>query len=1730
MAKKDYYKGMTIEFEANTTKVSEALEPINKKIGEMNSAARQLDAALKLDPQSIGLVKDRAEVAAKQLENMRERAEVLKRALATAEDPVVIERLTRQSDIAEAKIKSLTEQLERLNAEVAKQGGGLMSSLQGAGETLASIGEAASSVGDRMTVGLTVPATAFATAAVAAATTVDTALTDVRKTVDGTEKEYQALKEAAIEYSKTNGVTAEDVLEVQALAAQLGYAVDELEVMGRVGSGLSIATDMGAEQATTELAQFANITGMAHDQSENYASTIVALGNTMATTESKVSSMAQSIAAAGTQVGMSEADILGIAAALSSMGLEAQGGGSNVSKIMSQIDKDVATSSENVKTWAAAAGMSADEFAAKWRERPVEALQALFAGMSGAVEGGTNLSAILEELGIKSAQATDVAKRLTSGHELLGRAVETANAAWRENTALAEEVANRNDSLEAKMQMLQNRVTAILEKVGKPVADALLAIVDAAEPLFDALESGAKAFADMDEGQQRLVVSAVAAAAALGPMLSVGGRIAETFGGVLTSLGSAGEGIMTFVSSVKELHSAGLLGEAALEGLSGALASAGPAIAVVAAAWLAADLVGQIMDYVGAAKEMEDATSGLHDAMSQLSRGVESTGIADTARSIDEIRSASRELTKEQADLADSMREAMGEAGKSAGMLETYARTIEELTGKGELNRGEQERLQQAVDGFNSIAQTSISVIDGQTGALDTNVKSIREVIAAYKDYAQAQAALDAYSKVQEQIIENQIEMKRLEEELASADKGVSWYIGDFAVFSDFGGVADRYHELEKSMADARERSEELKFAQGELAGMIDGSTTSTETYQAALERLGVAAKQTGDDATDAGNKAEDAANQAAEAMAKASDEAVKAQTRANEQAYREQQRAYQAEAKALQKQMDAEYRERQRAYQREADALSKALDQEYAARQKAYQAEADMLSKQLDQEYQERSKAYEREYSLLSKQLDRDYQQLSKSLSAQLAAIKDANSKAYQSRKSALDAERKAVADAASKAQKELSKTLSKELDARKKANSKLVEEARKANDAEVKAYQAATKQRIAAIDEEYRAKLKLLEADPRSSAIDSRIKELESEGEAEDSAAKERERAEKTAELRREVERAKSRRKRAEAEKALADYLLQIEEERHDEERSAEVAALREEQSLIKEEIAAKKESLKEEYDNRKEVIQTERASELEVIREANSLEVEALRERLTAEEEAMAEANSLRLEQERAASDERVALMAEAHERELESYRAALDAQAEAASEANAARLESQKEHNSETLSNLKESQQAELESIRESNSEQVSALREAQSEQLQALKDAQGEQVQALRDAQSDELQALRDSQSEQVQSVRDAQADALQAMKDSQSDQIAAMKEGGSVLKAEAKSTGSEVSATSQATGKKIESDARNLYSSLSKTLKEMTGVTKSETKSAGDSAKSATSGAASAVEKTLATLKQQAVSHMREQASGIKSANADTERNIKEPYAKGVDGAKTALSNGTGIMSSALKNLLKASTQPLSDLPPAFRRDGESSTSNLASGMTSSAHMVGNAANTLARYQEYANRSRDGHMWGADLDINIGNGMYDYAYHVANASNYIASIIANSLAHSVPKTGPLSEGGRGEALWGEHLVDNIVSGMESRERELALESERLARIVEGGFSPDLSMRYDASLSYGRDAYAGRGGGRGGTTVGRQEINVSVHLDGVSLSSPMDVRSLSRDLARQTAAELAAQLG
>lgn len=930
------YKGLTVEIGANTSKFHQALKNIDRDAKGLKDNLKKVEKAAKLDPGNTKLAEHAMEAYQDSIDKAEERLKKLNK----AEEELAAEGKklnpegwrALQAEIAEteADIKRLREEMRRFEQEQAVAGsalgkvGGFLSEH---GETFSKVGGGMQAVGGLMTRTVTPAITAAGAASLKAAVDIDTALTGVRKTVDATEEEYQALKESAIEYSKVNAVNATDVLNAEELGGQLGVAKENLEDFAKVTTSLDIATNMNVDQASTNMAQFMNVTvatadktKTAAEQYEAYGNVIVGLGNNLATTESEISDFALRMASAGSQAGMSQADILGIGGALASLGLEAQAGGTAFSQTITEIGLAVDRGGEELEGFAKVAGTSAEEFAAKWKTDATGAFIDFINGLAAGNEAGESMNLVLDELGITGIRQSDAMRRLAGNTELLAGAVKLANDQWRDGTALSDEVANKNDSLAARFQMLKNRLVAVAEEVGEPLAEALLEALDAAEPLFEAIENGAKKFANMSKEEQQTVLKALALAAALGPVLTVTGKLVSQLGPLGNGLKSVA-GFFARVDSIGRGAGAAMGEVAAGAGAAGSAAGAAEknisklsvgmgalkAGAVAAAIAGVLILVDAIADYLEKQRQFEAATDGMVEAASSIPTAAEvaSAALDDQAdaaenagRKLGSYKKAAEEAAEEGAKFTEKLGEAFEEAGTDAGLAQMYSDRILELAGNCNGSATKVAELKDAIEKYNEITGSSYAITDEFSGAINASTEELKANTDAAMENAYAKAASEMATESAKREIEIDMQLKQQKEELAAAEadlaekreaamdargKSAGQAMADQQAYADAQAKVDALKDsnvsLEEQLASQHETTEKLIGKEAEYSAAADEAAKkareaaeTAEDYQKALEGAGGSAESFAEAAGSIGMETEDFASQLKEAGISASE------------------------------------------------------------------------------------------------------------------------------------------------------------------------------------------------------------------------------------------------------------------------------------------------------------------------------------------------------------------------------------------------------------------------------------------------------------------------------------------------------------------------------------------------------------------------------------------------------------------------------------------------------------------------------------------------------------------------------------------------------------------------------------------------------------------------------------------------------------------------------------------
>lgn len=429
----------------------------------------------------------------------------------------------------------------------------------GLASRLKSSGGRIAEAGSSLTLGLTAPLAGIGFLAFKAASDFETAFAGVKKTVDGTAPQIAALRQGIIDMANELPASREEIAAVAEAAGQLGVKTPAILDFTRVMIDLGNTTDLSADQAASAIARLANITGLPQTQFDNLGSTIVDLGNKSAATESEITEMALRIAGAGSQIGLSEADILSFGAALASVGVEAEAGGSAISRVFIKLDEAVKNGGAGLEAFAQVAGMSAADFKQSFETDAAGASVAFITGLKRVSDEGGNVFGVLRDLGLSEIRVRDALLRASGAGDLFATTLKTGNEAFKENTALTTEAGKRYETTASQLEVAKNQATDVARQFGEALAPAVISAANAAKPLVGALGVMVDGFQSLPKPIQTGVVGMAAFAAAVGPIAFVVGNVKKGVGGLadmVGGLGKAAQGVGRFADGFRNAQAA----------------------------------------------------------------------------------------------------------------------------------------------------------------------------------------------------------------------------------------------------------------------------------------------------------------------------------------------------------------------------------------------------------------------------------------------------------------------------------------------------------------------------------------------------------------------------------------------------------------------------------------------------------------------------------------------------------------------------------------------------------------------------------------------------------------------------------------------------------------------------------------------------------------------------------------------------------------------------------------------------------------------------------------------------------------------------------------------------------------------------------------------------------------------------------------------------------------------
>ena len=518
---------------------------------------------------------------------------------------------------------------------------------------------------------------------------------------------------------------------------------------------------------------------MSQEDFDRLGSTIVDLGNNLATTEKEIVDMSLRIAGAGAQVGMTEAEIMAFSGALSSVGIEAEAGGSAFSTLISNMSLAVQKGGDELAQFADVAGMSAGKFAAAFEDDAAAAIIQFIQGLGSMDAQGRSAIAVLDEMGLSDIRMRDALLRAAGASDTFTNALQIGSSAWEANTALTTEASKRYATTQSQLTMMQNAYNNLKTAIGDAYTPALQ----------EAYSVGAKVLNGVTQFVKQnpaLVNAIIAFTSVMGAVVAA--LAAYTVGAKLAAIASAA-------------LSAAIPGVNIIMGVTAAVA--GITAGIVALATAAAN------DAVPSVDELTQAAQGMREAMDEAN-----------------------------ATYNDTVSSTMA----AAGVAETYISKLEEMEAAG-VNTEEEHRqyhntlalLCQVVPELADYIDLETDTIEGGTAALRANTEAWKQNAMQQAYQEQLTALYSQYSAVLIEAEENSIGLTKAQYQQEAANKKYNDTVARMnELWSEATVKAESYNKEYYTMADVTAfLDQEYYDLQNSLQSISDEISTAQDTVDA---------------------------------------------------------------------------------------------------------------------------------------------------------------------------------------------------------------------------------------------------------------------------------------------------------------------------------------------------------------------------------------------------------------------------------------------------------------------------------------------------------------------------------------------------------------------------------------------------------------------------------------------------------------------------------------------------------------------------------------------------------------------------------------------------------------------------------------------------------------------------------------------------------------------------------
>ena len=554
-------KGIIVEIGGDTTKLSKALEGVNKTIKNTQTQLKYVEKLLKLDPKNTELLSQKQKLLADSISATKDKLATLKTAAEQANAALAKGDITQeQYDALQREIIETEQELCNLESESNKASDSL-SKIGAAGEVLQNVGDKISDVGGKLTTHVTVPIMAAGTAAVKTASDFDSAMSKVAAVSGATGDDFDQLRDKAREMGSKTKFLASEAAEAMNYMAIAGWKTNDM--LSGIDGIMNLAAASGEDLATTSdiVTDALTAFGLTAADSGHFADVLAAASSNANTNISMLGESFKYCTPIAGALGFSCEDTAEALGLMANAGIKSTQSGTSMRSIMTALSGDVKFCSETFGEM---------EIATTNQDGSMRELSDILADCRVAFNQMT------ESEKASAAQAL-VGKNTMSGFLAL------MNAAPQDIDKLSGAIANCDGTSLSMAETMQDNLGGQLTILKSQLEELAISFGEILMPVIREIATKIQAFIDklnaMDPATKQTIVKIALVSAAMGPLLVVIGKVISSVRSLMTFISK----VPTMIAGAKTAFST--LG-AAIGGISAPVVAVVAVIAVLIAAFV----------------------------------------------------------------------------------------------------------------------------------------------------------------------------------------------------------------------------------------------------------------------------------------------------------------------------------------------------------------------------------------------------------------------------------------------------------------------------------------------------------------------------------------------------------------------------------------------------------------------------------------------------------------------------------------------------------------------------------------------------------------------------------------------------------------------------------------------------------------------------------------------------------------------------------------------------------------------------------------------------------------------------------------------------------------------------------------------------------------------------------------------------------------------------------------